>query len=346
MNWSNLRYRLEIGGLPWAANAALSQCNNLVHRLFREAPRLDTTARQPKSRILYIHSGWAVENVGKLWFGGGCNVPVDFISFSSPLLSRELLNKYALIWYGYTSLFYKFPCPPEKAIVSIHDPCEMFSETREWNSNAKLSATQADWLKTMARVVVISEEMRLIMENSGVDCSLIPTTSLLPIRLLSDISINEVPDVLSVGRIYKRKNFEQFLRISKQLKKSKIHCKLRCGNPTTSEGKYMQCIDHYPIYLCTSFQEGGPIPVMDAMTRGAVVLSTPVGQVPEIISDGQSGFLCQSDSDFIDKIHLLASDPDLLFKMRLASIQAIEEKRNAAIIASQVSALLGRFTTV
>jgi len=44
-------------------------------------------------------------------------------------------------------------------------------------------------------------------------------------------------------------------------------------------------------YVCTSRIEGGPYPVLEAMSCGAVVLSTPVGQVPEIICHGENGFL-------------------------------------------------------
>jgi glycosyltransferase involved in cell wall biosynthesis len=45
------------------------------------------------------------------------------------------------------------------------------------------------------------------------------------------------------------------------------------------------------VYLCTSTVEGGPYPIMEAMSSGCVVFSTPVGIVPEMIAHGENGFI-------------------------------------------------------
>lgn len=45
------------------------------------------------------------------------------------------------------------------------------------------------------------------------------------------------------------------------------------------------------LYLVTSRQEGGPKAVLETMATGVPIVSTMVGQAPEIINSGQNGFL-------------------------------------------------------
>jgi glycosyltransferase involved in cell wall biosynthesis len=45
------------------------------------------------------------------------------------------------------------------------------------------------------------------------------------------------------------------------------------------------------LLVCTSYNEGGPRVTLEAMACGLPVVSTPVGIMPEVIVDGQSGFL-------------------------------------------------------
>lgn len=56
--------------------------------------------------------------------------------------------------------------------------------------------------------------------------------------------------------------------------------------------RFYQTID---IYLCTSRLEGGPLPVVEAMASGCCVISTRVGFVPEIVTSGVNGVLCDID---------------------------------------------------
>jgi glycosyltransferase involved in cell wall biosynthesis len=64
-------------------------------------------------------------------------------------------------------------------------------------------------------------------------------------------------------------------------------------------------------YMCTSRQEGVPYPVLEAMSCECVVISTPVGMVPEIIIHRENGFILPEDNledYFMDIIRSTVSD--------------------------------------
>ena len=106
------------------------------------------------------------------------------------------------------------------------------------------------------------------------------------------------------------------------------------------EGEYIQMLDGGSIYICTSYQEGGPLPAMDAMARGCVVITTPVGQMMEIIQDGYNGYICSTKEQFLEKIAYLANNPEQLHTMRLASSDTLQQKRSRDIISKKVANFL------
>jgi glycosyltransferase involved in cell wall biosynthesis len=58
--------------------------------------------------------------------------------------------------------------------------------------------------------------------------------------------------------------------------------------------RYNQMSDFYnmlDLYLVTSRQEGGPKAVLESMATGTPIISTAVGQAPEVINSGVDGFL-------------------------------------------------------
>lgn len=65
------------------------------------------------------------------------------------------------------------------------------------------------------------------------------------------------------------------------------------------------------IFILPSYAEGQPLAILEAMAAGLPVISTTVGSIPEVISDGENGFLIEpGDYEALaDKINfLLAND--------------------------------------
>lgn len=67
-------------------------------------------------------------------------------------------------------------------------------------------------------------------------------------------------------------------------------------------GDYLACADYF---VLSSSYEGLPLTLLEAMSMGVIPISTPVGGVPDVIIDGETGFLSKSTDldDFCDALY-------------------------------------------
>jgi hypothetical protein len=77
------------------------------------------------------------------------------------------------------------------------------------------------------------------------------------------------------------------------------------------------------VYVCASRSEGTPNPCLEAAACGLPVVTTRVGNMPELITDGVNGFLVERDVAAIAaRLHQLG-DPDLRAQMGEAARQSV-----------------------
>lgn len=344
MNRQQLEYRISIGGLKWVAKTALGAFLEVLPRKRDSSIQFQLGASDPNSpHILYLHSGWAIETVGRLWFTEQSHARVTFVRAGDPLLSAEFIDGFDYVWYGYSSLFQQHPCNAAKAILAVHDPAELFPEKADWKSLSTIPTKHLERLCSVGAVIVISREMQQMLESAGVGSLRIPTCSQIPLRDETRIQAVDQAALLSVGRIYRRKNFEQFIRLARRARKELgIRSYLKSDHFPLAEQDYHALLDRHSVYVCTSYQEGGPLPVMDAMRRGAVPVTSSVGQIPEIVDHGVNGFICSTDEEFYEAITKLAKDPDMLYSMRIAALRSIASVRNIDSIHRAARNVVGR----
>jgi glycosyltransferase involved in cell wall biosynthesis len=73
------------------------------------------------------------------------------------------------------------------------------------------------------------------------------------------------------------------------------------------------------ILLFPTFAEGLPLTVLEAMLYGLPIITRPVGGIPDIVKDGENGYLIESFTakDYADKIMMLSNDENLYGKISL-----------------------------
>lgn len=82
------------------------------------------------------------------------------------------------------------------------------------------------------------------------------------------------------------------------------------------------------IFLSPTRLEGFGLSVAEAMACGKPVVATNCSSLPELVVDGNGGFLCRMNDvkDFVEKIRYLASEDDLRKKMGEYNRKRVEEK--------------------
>jgi glycosyltransferase involved in cell wall biosynthesis len=101
--------------------------------------------------------------------------------------------------------------------------------------------------------------------------------------------------------------------------------------------------------ICASTVEGNPRVTIEAMACGVPVLSTPVGIMPEVIVDGENGFLFPHDAGILaERIINLLEDQELqqrIGEAGRASVQRFDADTIVAQYANGYKALIARTST-
>jgi glycosyltransferase involved in cell wall biosynthesis len=286
---------------------------------------------RPFVLVLHDVDGWALDHVFDLWFSEAQSTRIVRRNWMECSTSRAFWGFDAVI-FGYLDIYLRFGYDPAKSIVVVHDPCELFPQIPDWK-NSKPDSKRMQVLKSLRGVIVISKEMESILEAYGIKTWLVPTMSRLPALGSEEISPVSAASV-SIFKDYPRKNADQLRLLARRGKETGKWDLILYENPDFHDEGYLTMIDRSPIYVCTSWQEGGPLPAMDVMSRGGVVVTAPVGQVQEIIRDGESGFICQSELEFEEALAQLFSNPPLLAMTRKNSLAAYTRLRNKSSVAS------------
>jgi glycosyltransferase involved in cell wall biosynthesis len=84
-------------------------------------------------------------------------------------------------------------------------------------------------------------------------------------------------------------------RIKDELKNNNLSQKVKLTG-WISHDKIADYLNELKLFILPSYSEGLPTGVLEAMACGTPVLATPVGGIPDIIKDGETGFILEDNS--------------------------------------------------
>ncbi len=99
------------------------------------------------------------------------------------------------------------------------------------------------------------------------------------------------------------------------------------------------------IFVLPSYGEGMPMSILEAMAYSVPVVSTTVGGIPELVSDGETGFLIEpGDLDTLyEKLKYLIQNEDVRKKFGEKARQIVASKHNLKLITQQIEQIYDSF---
>jgi glycosyltransferase involved in cell wall biosynthesis len=88
------------------------------------------------------------------------------------------------------------------------------------------------------------------------------------------------------------------------------------------------------VLLVTSTEEGGPCTILEAMCCGVPVVTSVVGHVPEVVQDGETGFLCpqRTEGECMQPLAWIRTDTDLRSRLIRQARTFVEQERDERIL--------------
>jgi glycosyltransferase involved in cell wall biosynthesis len=105
-----------------------------------------------------------------------------------------------------------------------------------------------------------------------------------------------------------------------------------------SENEKIKELKSSHIFLLPSYAEGLPISILESMASGLTIISSKVGAIPEVITEGINGYLIDAGDykTLADRILLLIENENLRNTMSKNNVKKIEEQYDIYVVTDSV----------
>lgn len=232
------------------------------------------------------------------------------------------------------------------------------------NSNKVMQALICYTLNKVDSIVVLSHSWKHWIQNISTNTRIFSIYNPVSSMPASDFTLRDSMSVLFLGRLSKRKGVYDLLLAASHIIDKHPNLKLILGGDGELDIVREQAnklgiganveilgwvtgvdksvlLERAAIYVLPSYAEGLPMSVLEAMAVGLPVISTPVGGIPEAVTDGLEGCLIQpGDVDALSKaLDRLLSDKDLRQRMGEAARIKVECCFSAGHVLPQIERL-------
>jgi glycosyltransferase involved in cell wall biosynthesis len=237
-------------------------------------------------------------------------------------------------------------------------------------SESSIFELTPQWLVRMTfllsyRVIVLSDSWAKIVKNHVPDArvTIIHNPVLTP-KLLTMTRTDEWPVILFVGKLESRKGYRDLLEAAVEVLMRFPRVQIWfVGHGEIEQGRLLakklgidrsvmfsgwinsEDMEYYyraaSIFCLPSYDEGLPMAVLEAMSYGLPVVCTPVGGLPDLISDGRNGFFAQPGDvqSIASQLLRLLRNPELATRTGVSAAQTIERECGIARIEHELGAL-------
>lgn len=201
--------------------------------------------------------------------------------------------------------------------------------------------------KNAAKVVAVSQYSRRMALNSyNVPIDVIPNGIDYGKIKNSDIQVHETPEIVFAGRFVPQKNLLQIVKTLSEIRDLNWHATLIGDgqekeavvnevNAAGLKGRFafpgwktpeevIEFFHRSDILFMPSLTEGLPVTGIQGMASGLALVLSNAGGNPEIVTEGENGFVHEpNDTEgYAADLRKLLTDPDLLLKIRENSVSS------------------------
>ncbi|MCX8151097.1 MAG: glycosyltransferase family 4 protein [Candidatus Bathyarchaeota archaeon] len=288
-------------------------------------------------------------------------VPVDF--------GRALVSTVHSTWKGEADAIRREPYSRlnanEKFMVSFNWFLRLF-EIKMMERSRKLIAVSEFTRRELVKYYGVKENKIRVIHNGVDTVKFRPTLDKQKVKAELGFNPSDIA-VLSVGRLYARKGLftliESIPEVVRRFKNTKFIIsgkgqsgemqKLLAYAQRLGVKEHIVFTGYYPdrqlprlyqaadIFAFSTFYEHHPFAVLEALATGLPVVTNRVGGIPETITDGKNGFLCEAFNaeQFSERILYFLEHPTEAQEMGNSARKTIEERFDWRILVKKTMAV-------
>jgi L-malate glycosyltransferase len=255
----------------------------------------------------------------------------------------------------------KNKCNIKRLVQTVHGASEPHGGLASLKSRAYTVANRIMTRRYFDRIIAVSDDIRLqlihhypasklqTIHNAVNPLKIRPVKTIEAVKCEFNIPVN-APIIGAIGRMVPIKAYDLFLGMAGEIFKTypqarfmligdgpqktllqDMAAKMNIADRVIFPGfrdDIVDIINAFDIFVISSFHEGVPMALLEAMALKKAVVSTAVGGIKEVIQDGVSGLLVPSQAPqaLSDACLRILGDDDLRHRLETAAARRVDEE--------------------